>query len=286
MSSSAMWKFFEKKNKNEAKCKLCIKTLKTCASSNLETINLSERHTAEYIQDKLKYVIQEWGLDINKITAIITDHGTSDKLKKAQCESSHEPLKLILDVKTRWNSCYYMLERFLKLAPYVAQITISDANAPVIVSAAEVETIRELSNLLQPLEYITRELSGEYYITVSKVIPLVNCLLAQLRAIQPKSRLCVKLKQALIDTASKRFLNLEENLPMAIATLLDPRFKNLHFKNANAASNAMNALRNQICLDNSTTSLDIDVTPDSFDFWQLHKKIASEKKKEIKGVMK
>ncbi|XP_026465427.1 uncharacterized protein LOC113368073 [Ctenocephalides felis] len=172
-----------------------------------------------------------------------------------------------------------MLERFLKLAPYVAQITISDANAPVIVSAAEVETIRELSNLLQPLEYITRELSGEYYITVSKVIPLINCLLAQLRAIQPKSRLCVKLKQALIDTASKRFLNLEENLPMAIATLLDPRFKNFHFKNANAASNAMNALRNQICLDNSTTSLDIDVTPDSFDFWQLHKKIASEKKK-------
>lgn len=44
---------------------------KFLASSNLETINLSERHTAEYIQDKLKSVIQDWGLDINEVTAII-----------------------------------------------------------------------------------------------------------------------------------------------------------------------------------------------------------------------
>ncbi|XP_026471184.1 zinc finger BED domain-containing protein 1-like [Ctenocephalides felis] len=288
-------------------------------SANLETISLPERHTGDYIKEKLTSVIGDWELNVSKITAIVTDNGSNmvcgirnffiaynssdkhqscfahainlivdkaisdvmatDKLREAQIESAGEPLKLILDVKTRWNSCYYMLERFVKLAPYVAQVTISDSNAPDILSAADIKIIRELSNILQPLEYITRELSGEQYVTIPKVIPLVNCLLAQLRSIKPKTPLCIKLKQILIDTANRRFSNVEDNSDIAVATLLDPRFKNLYFRNENACATAIETLRSEICLHTSISSAVLETAPNSFDFWHLHKQIVSERKK-------
>jgi len=46
----------------------------------------------------------------------------SDILRSKQAAT---PLKLILDVKTRWNSVYYMVERYFELAPIVNPIIIN-----------------------------------------------------------------------------------------------------------------------------------------------------------------
>ncbi|CAG9840691.1 unnamed protein product [Diabrotica balteata] len=81
---------------------------------------------------------------LNKVQSIVkwakNSVIVSDELRKRQLNkgiASGNLKKLTLDISTRWNSVFYMLER--------------------------------------PLEYITREASEEEYITISKVIPMLAC---------------------------------------------------------------------------------------------------------------
>lgn len=50
-------------------------------------------------------------------------------------------------------------------------------------SAVEMQSIKTLICILKPLEYVTKELSGEQYVTISKIIPMVNCLKGQINDI-------------------------------------------------------------------------------------------------------
>lgn len=69
-------------------------------------------------------------------------------------------LKLVADVKTRWNSAFFMLERFLHLRRVISEIIIESVSAPDIPTAVEMETLNQLRALLKPFEYVTREASG------------------------------------------------------------------------------------------------------------------------------
>ncbi|KAK9744833.1 hypothetical protein QE152_g7412 [Popillia japonica] len=76
----------------------------------------------------------------------------SDQLRKVEIDagtSEGNMKKMILDVKTRWNSTYYMLDRFLQMIPMVSNILFSDVKAPNMITAAEVEHLREMMLKLQ-----------------------------------------------------------------------------------------------------------------------------------------
>lgn len=45
-----------------------------------------------------------------------------------------------------------------------------------MVSGTELNDLKDILNLLKPLELVTKEVSGQEYITSSKVIPLVHTL--------------------------------------------------------------------------------------------------------------
>jgi hypothetical protein len=78
---------------------------------------------------------------------------------------------------TRWNSKFYMTERFLLLRPYVTNILINERSAPDMVNGYGyvVNILLELRSMLRPLESVTRELSADKFVTISKIIPLINC---------------------------------------------------------------------------------------------------------------
>jgi hypothetical protein len=81
-------------------------------------------------------------------------------------------LKLKQQVPTRWNSTFYMVERFLKLHKYVGEILLNDPKAPVMLNGAETVILKELKLLLKPLEVCTKDVCAEKHVTVSKIIPL------------------------------------------------------------------------------------------------------------------
>jgi len=67
----------------------------------------------------------------------------ADDLRKSQ-EDSLSPLKLIQSVITRWNSTYYQLERFLHLSSKIAPILLKHPKAPTMISATQMEYIKDL----------------------------------------------------------------------------------------------------------------------------------------------
>lgn len=211
----------------------------------------------------------------------------SDQLRKKQTEAGvpeGKLKKLILDVATRWNSVFFMLKRFIEMVSFLSPILLNDIAAPSMPTAIEMDILRQLIELLQPLEFVTKESSGENYITISKIIPMISCLQKQLAQIQPRFELLFEIKDVLHAEITRRFGQIEQVKPIAIATILDPRFKNLHFSDPVACSNAMAELRRLSKPDISSSESEGEVgtskeNVDSYDFWAHHKMLAHGQKR-------
>lgn len=74
----------------------------------------------------------------------------ADSLKKAQ-DHQTKPLGLIQSVCTRWNSVFYQLERFVELSEIIARILLKYPKEPRMLTAQQLEFIKDLINILRPL---------------------------------------------------------------------------------------------------------------------------------------
>ncbi|XP_059096593.1 zinc finger BED domain-containing protein 4-like [Tigriopus californicus] len=153
--------------------------------------------------------------------------------------------KLIQDVPTRWNSSFEMMERLLELrGPVSMLLTEPGMRERVgIVDSNTWQGLQEATEVLRPLYEATIELSGERCTTGSKIIPLTKMLFLKIDSLirdgltgSLKSDLALAIQRNL----HRRFGMLENNVELAIATMLDPRFKTKCFRDDSktiAASN-------------------------------------------------
>jgi len=206
----------------------------------------------------------------------------SEELRKLQEKDGENIKKLISDVVTRWNSVYFMCKRFLKLKEVVNQIVLKHINAPPMLNGQEIENIKEAVNILEILEKVTSEISGQKYATMSLVIPIISCINDNLSTMLPTSRIGVEFKNAITDEMKKRFEFIEKNYLLSVSTIIDPRFKNIHFKDALALSkhlrfinNSINSLSSTVEVDHlSTDSSDSASEYGTIDLWGHHKNLA------------
>ncbi|KAF2886188.1 hypothetical protein ILUMI_19985 [Ignelater luminosus] len=212
----------------------------------------------------------------------------SDELRKKQRDAGlkeGQTKKLILDVRTRWNFTFYMIERFLELVSTIGAILLCRSDAPPMLTSSEIGCLREIVQLIQPFERLTKEISGHNYVTVSKVIPLVSCLRGMLENFSPTFEAAISLK--IQKEVIKRFDKLEHCSSLALATALDPRFKLIHFKDATAKAKVLNYVNN--CVKNMQTMLlppessdeseKEEKTEREIDIWSYHKQLTHDNMK-------
>lgn len=193
--------------------------------------------------------------------------------------------KLILDVKTRWNSTFYMLDRFLILSKCVSDVLLQKPSGPEMLTARELQQLRETLKLLRPFEKVTLEISGDKYVVISKIMPLLNCITNEIESLQPTLDIGIELKRNIITELKKRYGEIEFFNMFPIATILDPRFKNLHFQDPVACQKAIEELKNlakcstQETRSTDCSSVDEEQQSDHFDLWEHHKTLVHRKYK-------
>lgn len=164
----------------------------------------------------------------------------SDELRKMTDK------KLIQSVPTRWNSTFYMLQRLVELRPFINDIINRNPKAPLMLTASELEDINELIALLEPFEAATKKVSGENYLTSSLAIPIVSIITSELNSMTPTKPTAITVLNEVKKEMIKRFSKIEYSFLLAIATVLDPRFKNIYFKEPTAIAKIINFLSSNL----------------------------------------
>ncbi|CAD7082645.1 unnamed protein product [Hermetia illucens] len=264
----------------------------------LGVYELEERHTGENLAQKLKEICTKWNIKDDVVIAVVTDGGSnmikavelafdkkrhtycfahllnllaqksieslpqlkslleqvktivswfrssvigSDELRKRTVNSTEKTL--IQSVSTRWNSTYYMVERFLALREIVSSIINFNTTAPPMITAKDVEFVQDFVLLFKPIEVATKEACGEKFVTSSMIIPIL----------------------------------------FATATILDPRFKNLHFDDKAALGSVIRKLSNELRKDLIESESDSDAPSHSsgskeneYSLWDDHHKMVQE----------
>ncbi|KAK3914501.1 E3 SUMO-protein ligase ZBED1 [Frankliniella fusca] len=181
-----------------------------------------------------------------KKIATFTKHSvkTSDELRRIQIEdynrSERTCLKLQQDVSTRWSSTYLMLERFLEMSDIVSAALLKAKDAPEMLSGGEMYTCRLLLKVFRPFYQITLELSGHKVPTASKVVPLLHLAKQALTRVETGNDLiAMRVRDVLLKAMNDYFGNIEQVRPYVMATMLDTRFKDLHFSSIVVSSNVV-----------------------------------------------
>lgn len=176
-----------------------------------------------------------------------------------------------------------MLQRFVELSKIVADIMLTRPNGPEMISARQLQEVSDIIMILRPLEMIPTEISAEKNVTISKVLPIVSCLKNGVSSQVPKTEPGESFKNSVIGQLQRRFDDIEKCNLRPLATLLDPRFKNLHFKDPVACSNAILHLNkmasdNQMSLISSSYSEEeTNDSPKVFDLWEYHEGLAQKR---------
>jgi len=142
-------------------------------------------------------------------------------------------------------------------------------------------------NILKILEKVTTEVSGQKFVTMSLVIPIISCINDNLNVMIPTFKIGVELKNALTVKMKKRFEFIEQNYLLSVSTILDPKFKNIHFKDPVLLSKHLNFINSSINnvesstanRDPSTDSSDSVSDSGEIDLWAYHKQLAQKSHK-------
>ncbi|KAF2880303.1 hypothetical protein ILUMI_25861 [Ignelater luminosus] len=255
----------------------------------------NERHTSEHIPEMLLKTCTEWRIDRDKISSVVTDnaanmvkaidlafgkktytmfrpqfefsgtkfYATVYRAAKLDNESKRYCDMVQTEQHSQWNSTYHMIERFLELRTIVNDIIIRYKNAPPMLTASELSILSSVLQVLRPIEDATKEVSADKYCTSSKSV--------------------------ILKEIDKRMGVIERVTSLAIAAILDPRFKKMHFTDPIACSSAVAKVKEfmKATIQNEVVESDSsdhsDKPENSFSLWDDHHKLVHKSWKTAKS---
>lgn len=248
-----------------------------------KALGCKEVEVIVHIIDKVKKIVAYF-----KHSNVAQDDLRNEQEKEGKTDGTY--LYLIQEIATRWNSTFYCLERFKLLSGHVGKILLSPCHkaAPPMITPSELGVIEEVLMLLRPFEAATKTISGEKYVSGSLVIPLINCVKTSLQRISITNTnvLCQSLKKELTTQIEKRLDPLEKNTLLSTATILDPRFKRIHFSSPINAASAISIIKNEVRKElrvqdssspisyNKTNTEDQDNGTANCSIWDIHNEVA------------
>ena len=164
------------------------------------------------------------------------------KQQEKQMELSRR-LSLIQYIDTRWNSTYYMLQRFIYLKTAIAA-TLLEIDLDIEFSSAEWALCDKVVTCLKCFEEATKLLSSKEA-SICSTIPFVSTII---RALETASedlgimRMKNRLKGAMIE----RFRDIENCEHYYLSCLLDPRYKKYFFKDKSNFQHARSVLISKV----------------------------------------
>lgn len=251
-------------------------------------------HTLNLVIQKAVEETRSLDAIIGKVKNIVTffKHSVSahDELVKLQKNSDKSPKILVQEVTTRWNSKLYMLQRFIELSDFISTILLQKPKAPTMLTGTEIAIVKEIINIMMPIEQVTKELSGQEYVTSSIVIPLISCMTKAIEStnMEETSDISSELKAKTLNEIQKRFKNVEKVHILAISTILDPRFKKIYFSDALSCAKAISDITDLIGTGSNARSTSsssqgecIVDTDTSSGIWQFHKQMVNDANKRL-----
>ncbi|KAH8030679.1 hypothetical protein HPB51_011061 [Rhipicephalus microplus] len=149
------------------------------------------------------------------------------RLDEYQKKMGKDPLRLVQDVDTRWNSQYLMLSRLLDLKEAVSVELATSSNSIDGLCSAEWKETLEYLDALKPLYDATVITSADKYPSLSTQIPIIFCMLSCLRNFSGTTCFHKELARSL----NTRFPLYTEDKETGLDMFLDPRFKSTVFRN-------------------------------------------------------
>lgn len=145
--------------------------------------------------------------------------------------------KLKIDICTRWNSAYDMIERFLEQQPAIFATfqSLKDLrkreNDLVLLSDSDISNAEDVLKTMAPFKSATKMMCTEQGPTLSIILCLLDKLLKKLEFNMEDSTLTKHLKLAMREDLEKRYK--EDREVFQITTAVDPRFKDFPFLEEN-----------------------------------------------------
>lgn len=151
-------------------------------------------------------------------------------LQKMQENVSEPQLDLILEVETRWNSTYYMLQKFVDLKELITATLIASESNLDFINDNEFQIIEDVVKILKPFEEITVEMSTEEYVNISKILVIRNNLLVYLDELTfSGNSIAYYFKSEITNNMKAKMDYFDKSDIIIMASILDPRFKLLSF---------------------------------------------------------
>ena len=155
-------------------------------------------------------------------------------LHEKQKELGIKEHKLITDVSTRWGSTYAMMERILEQQQAICAVVSNvRKNWSKMPSDAEFTNIEITIAVLGSLSIFTDALSGEKWINISVVWPLLNHILDTL--LNPSDddvALAKEMNLAISNDLRPRYSAPDISVLLDKCTFLDPRFRTSHLNDS------------------------------------------------------